>query len=73
MRIKLTENIRKFIETLDESDLTKVTITSDIFASDDESIHDKLMDHRRARLAEIGADIREFNKQLRSEHPEYFE
>ena len=73
MRIKLTENVRKFIDTLDESDLERVNITDDTFESNDEVIRDKLMNHRRARLAEIGADIREFNKQLRAEHPEYFE
>ena len=38
MRLELTENAKKFIETLPEEDLAKVTFTEDAMESTDESI-----------------------------------
>ena len=51
MRLELTENAKKFIETLTEEDLTKVTFTEDAMESADESISNKLMEYAKERLA----------------------
>jgi hypothetical protein len=72
MRLELTERAKKFIETLTEEDLEKVTLTENTFESDDEVIHDKFIDFIKIELAKIKEEITEFNKQLRIEHPEYF-
>lgn len=72
MRLKLTERAKKFIETLTEEDLAKVTLTENTFESDDEGIHDKFIDFIKIELAKIKEEITEFNKQLRIERPEYF-
>lgn len=73
MRLELTESVKKFIDTLDESDLSKVTITEDALESDDESISNKVFEYVKARLTAAGDRIDAINKQLRVEHPEYFE
>jgi hypothetical protein len=73
MKLDLTESVKKFIETLDETDLAKVTITSDALESDDAAISSKAFEYVKTMLAGIGKEIREYNKQLQAEHPEYFE
>lgn len=73
MRLKLTEGVKKFIETLNESDLTKVTITDDAFESDDVDISEKAVEFAKAMLKATAAKLDTHNAQLRIEHPEYFE
>ena len=73
MRLELTESVKKFINTLDEADLAKVTITEDALESEDESISKKVFEYAKARLDAAAQRIDTINKQLRVEHPEYFE
>ncbi len=73
MKLTLTESLNKFIESLDETDRAKLVITDNTMESTDPNISDKLFKFGKARLAEVGEEIRAFNKQLREEHPEYFE
>jgi hypothetical protein len=73
MKVKLTESNKHFIDTLCEEDRAKVIVTDDTIESSDESMHDKLMAYHKAKLAEMAEEIRAFNKQLKAEHPEYFE
>ena len=73
MRLELTESVRKFINTLDESDLKKVIITEDALESDDESISKKVFEYAKARLNAAADRVDAINERLRVEHPEYFE
>lgn len=73
MKLELTESAKKFIETLNEEDLTKVTFTGNTMESDDEGISNKFMAYAKERLRKIGEKIAETNARLRVEHPEYFE
>lgn len=72
MKVKLTENNKHFIDTLNDSDRAKIIVTDSTIESSDESMHDKLMAYHKEKLAEMAEEIRAFNKQLRAEHPEYF-
>ena len=73
MRLELTESVKKFIETLDETDLAKVTITEDALESDSKDISNKVFEYVKVRLAATAAKLDAHNKELRAEHPEYFE
>ena len=73
MRIKLTESARDFINTLNESDLEKVAVSDKYIESDDEEISNKVFEYVKARLDVAANRIDSINKQLRVEHPEYFE
>ena len=73
MKLELTESAKKFIETLNEEDLTKVTFTGNTMESDYEGISNKFMAYAKERLRKIGEKIEETNARLRVEHPEYFE
>ena len=73
MRLTLNENAKKFIETLDETDKTKLIFTENTVESDDVNISDKLKVYMKNRFSKIGDEIEAFNKQLQAEHPEYFE
>ena len=77
MKIKLTENVKNFVETLDKESRAKLVITEDAIESDDEAISVKyrayLFSWAEDRIRQIGDGIREHNKQLRKDHPEYFE
>jgi hypothetical protein len=48
-------------------------MTEDTLESEDETMHDKLLAYHKARLAEMGAEIKAFTDKLRIEHPEYFD
>ena len=72
MRLELTENAKKFIETLTEEALTKVTFTEDAMESADESISNKLMEYAKERLRKVGEEVRLTTERLKEEHPEYF-
>ena len=73
MRLELTESVKKFIDTLDESDLSKVTITEDALESADEGISEKAVEFAKAMLEATAAKLDAYNAQLKIEHPEYFE
>jgi len=73
MRLELTESVKKFIDTLDKSDLTKVTITEDALESDDEGISEKVVEFAKAMLEATAEKLDAYNTQLRTKHPEYFE
>lgn len=73
MRIKLTESARDFINTLNESDLEKVTVSDEYIESNDEEISNKVFEYVKARLDTAANRIDSINNQLRIEHPEYFE
>lgn len=73
MRLELTASVRKFIDTLDEFDLIKITVTEDAIESNDKGISNKVFEYAKARLATIAAKLEAYNAQLRIEHPEYFE
>ena len=73
MKVRLTESNKGFIETLNDEDRAKVIVTDTTIESDDDTMHDKLLAYHKARLAEMGAEIRAFTDKLRVEHPEYFE
>jgi hypothetical protein len=68
----LTESVKKFIATLDESDLANATITDDTFESDNEVIADKMMTYIKARLEAAGERVKIATEQFKIEHPEYF-
>lgn len=72
-RIELTDSAKKFIETLDETDLAKITFTENTMEYEDEIISDKLREHIKLRFQAVGDRIRAINEQLKVEHPEYFE
>ena len=72
MRLALTESVRKFIDTLDEQDLSKVTITEDTFESNDETIITKFDKHIKDRFQAVGEKIKRTTEQFKEEHPEYF-
>ena len=72
MRLELTENTKKFIETLTEEALAKVTFTEDALESDDESISNKLMEYAKERLRKVGEAVRLTTERFKVEHPEYF-
>lgn len=73
MRIELTESAKKFIATLDEADLEKVTITDSVLESDDEGIRTKFEEHIKTRFRIVGDKVRFATTQFKAEHPEYFE
>ena len=51
----------------------KLIFTEDAVESDDEGISAKLGLYIKARLTDIGNDIRVTTERFRAEHPEYFE
>lgn len=73
MKVKLTESNRHFIDTLSDEDRVKLIMTENTLESEDETMHDKLLAYHKARLAEMGAEIKAFTDKLRIEHPEYFD
>lgn len=73
MRLALTESVKKFIETLDDADLAKVTITEDALESDSEDISKKVFEYVKVRLAAAADRVDTINAELRVTHPEYFE
>ena len=73
MKIRLTENNKHFVDTLNAEDRAKIVITENTIESSDERMHDKLLAYHRARFAEMNARLKAETDQLRIEHPEYFE
>jgi hypothetical protein len=77
MRIKLTEQTKRFVESLEATDRTKLIITEEAIESSDEDMSKKwdafLVAEFKNKMREIGEEIKEFNKQLFIDHPEYFE
>ena len=73
MRLALTESVKKFIETLDDTDLAKVTITEDALESDSEDISKKVFEYVKTRLSAAADRVDTINAELRVTHPEYFE
>lgn len=77
MRIKLTEQAKRFIESLEATDKTKLVITEEAIESSDEGMSEKwrafLVVEFKNKMREIGEEIKEFNQQLFMDHPEYFE
>lgn len=73
MKVRLTESNKGFVDTLSEEDRAKVIVTDTTIESDDETMHDKLLAYHKARLSEMGAEIKAKTDRLRIEHPEYFE
>ena len=72
MKVRLTESNKHFIDTLNEEDRAKVTVTDTTIESSDETMHDKLLAYHKARLSEMGARLKAKTDQLHIEHPEYF-
>ena len=73
MRLALTESVKKFIETLDDTDLTKITITEDALESNSEDISKKVFEYVKTRLSAAADRVDAINAELRVTHPEYFE
>ena len=73
MKVRLTESNKHFIDTLNEEDRAKVSVTDTTIESDDETMHDKLLAYYKDRLHAMGERLRVETEQLRLEHPEYFE
>lgn len=73
MKTKLTENLKHFIESLNETERSKIIVTEDTVEFSDESLRHKLRDYHMTRARRIGAELRSLTDQLRVDHPEYFE
>ena len=73
MKVRLTESNKHFIDTLNEEERARVTVTDTTIESDDETMHDKLLAYYKDRLHAMGERLRVETEQLRLEHPEYFE
>ncbi len=72
MRLELTESARKFIETLDESELAKATFTETEMESDDPAIAVKFDKYIKDCFEALGDKVRLATAQFKEAHPEYF-
>ena len=76
MKIKLTEQAKRFIESLTDSDKAKLVITEDTVESLDEEMTQRLkdlaIDELKSAIHNFGEKAKERNAKLRLEHPEYF-
>ena len=77
MKIKLTEDIKKYLEKLNDETKSKLIITEETVENKndvkDEELREILFNFYRERSYKNRAELLELNAQLQKEHPEYFE
>lgn len=77
MKIKLTEDIKKYLEKLNDETKSKLIITEETVENKndvkDEELREILFAFYREKARKSGEEIRAFNAQLQKDHPEYFE
>ncbi len=77
MKIKLTEDIKKYLEKLNDETKSKLIITEETVENKndvkDEELIEILFNFYRERSHKNRAELLELNAQLQKEHPEYFE
>lgn len=77
MKIKLSEDMKKLIESLNEKDRSKLIITEKTVENKndvkDEELKKILFNFYREKSHKNKAELLELNAKLHKEHPEYFE
>lgn len=77
MKIKLTEDSKKYFEKLNDKTKSKLIITEETVETKndtkDEELKEILFDFYREKSRKNKAELLELNAKLHKEHPEYFE
>lgn len=77
MKIKLTEDSKKYFEKLNDKTKSKLIITEETVETKndtkDEELKEILFDFYREKSRKNREELLKLNAQLQKEHPEYFE
>lgn len=73
MRLELTEDAKRFINTLNEAELANATFTENTMESEDPAITAKFEKYVKDRFEAMGEKVRFATEQFKAEHPEYFD